>query len=134
MRCWRWHHWLCILNKVVNKNRPRTFLVIIGHIVINHHCKIQQQIPCILWNRSFMMFLWETRRCTYDIKRMSMMYLILIPCRLWNSLPIQLKITLLCCSYRFMWQLICFIFKCWCFLGSFWDLRINFHAFFAQSA
>lgn len=38
-----------------------TFLIIVWHVICNHVSKVQQQVPCVLGDGSFVMFLWSTR-------------------------------------------------------------------------
>lgn len=54
--------WPGIFNKVIDQHRPRSLLVIVGHVVIDHQGKVQEEVPCILRYGAFMVFLRTRKR------------------------------------------------------------------------
>lgn len=49
-------YWPCIFYKIIYKNRPSSFFIVVRHIICNHVSKVQQEVPGVPWNWSFVMF------------------------------------------------------------------------------
>ncbi|MPC07665.1 hypothetical protein E2C01_000232 [Portunus trituberculatus] len=37
-----------ILNKIINQHWPRTLFIIVGHVIIDHQGKVQEEVPSVL--------------------------------------------------------------------------------------
>ena len=46
-----------VLHEVVDENRPRAVLVVVGHLIVNSHREVEEQIPCVLRYRPLVVLL-----------------------------------------------------------------------------